>query len=64
MIIINVPPGSPSWHRARLGVVTASAVDQILTGSGEPRMPTYYGRSPMPAFVAEIVRPAAMEVAA
>ena len=48
MIIVDVPHGSPEWHRARHGVVTASAIDQLLVGGGEGKIPKYFGRSPMP----------------
>ena len=56
MIILDVLPGSKEWHRARHGVVTASAIHNLLNGGGAPKMPTYYGRSPMPGVQAPTKR--------
>lgn len=36
MILVATPQGSPAWHRARAGVVTASCFDGILTRGGKP----------------------------
>lgn len=42
MIILDAVQGSPEWHRARLGIPTASGASNILAGGGRPKMPTYY----------------------
>ena len=56
MIIVDVPHGSPEWHRARHGVLTASAIDQLFVGGGEGKIPKYFGRSPMPGVEAPTKR--------
>jgi hypothetical protein len=35
MIIVDCVQGTPEWHRARLGVLTASRVSQIFTATGK-----------------------------
>ncbi len=46
MIIHDHEPGSLDWVRARLGKVTASAADQILTPGKAPYMPQHYALAP------------------
>ncbi len=46
MIIHDHEPGSLDWIRARLGKVTASAADQILTPGKAPYMPQHYALAP------------------
>lgn len=36
MIVLDCAQGTPQWHAARAGVVTASGFDKILTAGGKP----------------------------
>jgi len=36
MILLDLKQGSPEWHRARLGIPTASQFARILTPTGKP----------------------------
>jgi hypothetical protein len=36
MILLNCEQGTPEWHEARLGVITASCADKLITPTGKP----------------------------